>query len=286
MEISEGTLGIKDIYPLRIIKQIASMFCSVNRPDEPKLDELRKFVLDKERVGLDKSLYKICLYLTKTTLTKQTGMMVMLKQEGNHIYSMALSEIVAYIKSNKSLIDSITTGKVNVSDIVDNLTTNVSGKPLSAAQGVKLKALIDAIVVPSTLPNPQPLVIIGESYDGSTKKEITIQAGEGTGGANIDDTTVSSTTTYSSEKIEEELKSQKEAIDEEVDKKANDADLAAVAKSGSYEDLKNKPTIPAAYTLPTASTSVLGGVKVGSGLSIDANGVLSLNVTNASGVSF
>ena len=96
MEISEGTIGIKDIYPLRIIKQIASMFCSVNRPDEPKLDELRKFVLDKERVGLDKSLYKICLYLTKTTLTKQTGMMIMLKQEGNHIYSTALSEIVAY----------------------------------------------------------------------------------------------------------------------------------------------------------------------------------------------
>ena len=59
-----------------------------------------------------------------------------------------LSEIVAYIKSNKSLIDGITTGKVNVSDIVNNLTTNVSNKPLSAAQGVALKALIDAIVVP------------------------------------------------------------------------------------------------------------------------------------------
>ena len=60
-----------------------------------------------------------------------------------------LSEIVAYIKSNKSLIDSITTSKVNVTDIVDNLTTNVSNKPLSAAQGVVLKALIDAITVPT-----------------------------------------------------------------------------------------------------------------------------------------
>ena len=56
-----------------------------------------------------------------------------------------MSEVVAYIKSNKSLIDAITTSKVNVSDIIDNLTTNVSNKPLSAAQGVKLKALIDAI---------------------------------------------------------------------------------------------------------------------------------------------
>lgn len=60
-----------------------------------------------------------------------------------------LSEIVAYIKSNKSLIDGITTSKVNVSDIVDNLTTNVKDKPLSATQGVVLKALIDAITVPT-----------------------------------------------------------------------------------------------------------------------------------------
>ena len=56
-----------------------------------------------------------------------------------------MSEIVEYIKANKSLIDSITTSKVNVSDIVNNLTTNVTNKPLSAAQGVAIKALIDAL---------------------------------------------------------------------------------------------------------------------------------------------
>ncbi len=63
-----------------------------------------------------------------------------------------LSEIVAYIKANKSLIDSITTSKVNVSDIIDNLTTSVSNKPLSAKMGVELKKLIDAIVIPTSLP--------------------------------------------------------------------------------------------------------------------------------------
>ena len=52
-----------------------------------------------------------------------------------------MSEIVAYIKSNKTLIEQITTNKVSVSDIIDNLTTNVSNKPLSAAQGVALKTL-------------------------------------------------------------------------------------------------------------------------------------------------
>lgn len=56
-----------------------------------------------------------------------------------------LSEIVAYIKSNKNLIDGITTNKVNVTDIVNNLTTNVDNKPLSAGMGVVLKRFIDEI---------------------------------------------------------------------------------------------------------------------------------------------
>ena len=54
-----------------------------------------------------------------------------------------MAEIVAYIKANKALIDSITTSKVSVADIVNNLTTNVANKPLSAAQGVALKKLIE-----------------------------------------------------------------------------------------------------------------------------------------------
>lgn len=60
-------------------------------------------------------------------------------------------EIVAYIKENKELIDAITTSKVSVVDIVNNLSTNASNKPLSAAQGMALKALIDAIKVPTKL---------------------------------------------------------------------------------------------------------------------------------------
>ena len=56
-----------------------------------------------------------------------------------------LSEIVAYIKSNKELIDAVTTSKVNVSDIINNLETNVTNKPLSAAQGVAIKGLINDV---------------------------------------------------------------------------------------------------------------------------------------------
>ena len=70
-----------------------------------------------------------------------------------------------------------------------------------------------------------------------------------------------------------------------INNKANTADLASVAFSGSYNDLTNKPTIPTKTSNLTndsnfvsntsyATASTGGVVKVGSGLSI-TNGVLS-----------
>lgn len=56
-----------------------------------------------------------------------------------------LSEVVTYIKNNRSLIEQITTGKVSVTDIVDNLTTPAAARPLSAKQGVVLKEAADAL---------------------------------------------------------------------------------------------------------------------------------------------
>ena len=79
------------------------------------------------------------------------------------------------------LIQGLTTGKVSTSDIIDDLTTNVSNKPLSAAQGVALKAMIDEITVPEKLPNPHKLIFTGavtDEYDGSVEKSIEIPRGE------------------------------------------------------------------------------------------------------------
>ena len=56
-----------------------------------------------------------------------------------------LSEIVAYIKSNKTLIDAITTSKIGFSDIVNDLATNAADKPLSAAQGVVLAQQLQTV---------------------------------------------------------------------------------------------------------------------------------------------
>lgn len=57
-----------------------------------------------------------------------------------------LSEIVAYIKNNKDLIDGITTTKVNVSDIIDDLTSADPEKPLSSNQGRILNGLITDLI--------------------------------------------------------------------------------------------------------------------------------------------
>lgn len=74
-----------------------------------------------------------------------------------------MSEVVAYIKSNKDLIDAITTSKINIADIVNDLVTNVTDKPLSAAQGVALKGLIDEL-----------RALIPEAYTLPTATETTL----------------------------------------------------------------------------------------------------------------
>lgn len=115
-----------------------------------------------------------------------------------------MSEIVSYIKYNRSIINGINTNKVDVSDIVNNLISNNTDKPLSAKQGRVLKSLIDEIIVPTKLselendsgyakttdipdklPNPQKLTFAGAvtaEYDGSGAVTVTIPSG-GAGGS-------------------------------------------------------------------------------------------------------
>ena len=54
-----------------------------------------------------------------------------------------LSELIERIVANQTSIAQLTTSKVNTADIIDNLVTSASNKPLSASQGKELKALID-----------------------------------------------------------------------------------------------------------------------------------------------
>lgn len=105
-------------------------------------------------------------------------------------------EVVAYIKENRGLIGQITTDKVGVSDIINNLTTNVGNKPLSAAQGVALKALIDAITIGKLDASALPTAIdtaltqakASGEFDGKDGTSVTVKSvSESTadGGSNV-----------------------------------------------------------------------------------------------------
>lgn len=109
--------------------------------------------------------------------------------------------------------------------------------------------------VPTALKNPYPLTINGVSYDGSEAKTVTIESTGG--GASVElDTTLTqygkaadagavgnaiAQETAAREAAVNSLNEANAAQNTEIAKKANDSDLAKVAKSGSYNDLTDKP---------------------------------------------
>ena len=84
-----------------------------------------------------------------------------------------LTDIVAYIKNNRKLIESVTTGKVNITDITDNLTTTLINKPLSANMGKVLNEKIED--VQKTVENFDVIMNSDEVYimkEGDTEEDI------------------------------------------------------------------------------------------------------------------
>ena len=152
-----------------------------------------------------------------------------------------MAELVEYIKNNRELIEGVTTNKVNVSDIVNNLTTNATNKPLSAAQGVAIKSLIDAL---QTAVNGKANASDLTSHTENTTVHITSTERTNWNDANskkhthsnktiLDNTTASFTT-------EEKNKLSGIAAGAEVNVQAD----WSVSDTSSDAFIKNKPTIP------------------------------------------
>lgn len=89
-------LVIHKIHPLRFIKQVLSMFCSINNFEDERINIIRGFVTDKVAVGLDKSKYKVCMYLTRSQLMKYAPLSVVVRGGKGTCEAMVLSEITAY----------------------------------------------------------------------------------------------------------------------------------------------------------------------------------------------
>lgn len=104
--------------------------------------------------GITDAVSKNELSSHNTSSTAHTDIKELISQLSERLNALAdsedidldqLSEIVAYIKANRELIDSITTSKVSVSDIVDNLDSTSTNKPLSANQGRLLGSMINEL---------------------------------------------------------------------------------------------------------------------------------------------
>lgn len=95
-DFSKEMVSIEDFYPLRLIKQVVSMFCSINPLNFELLHDLREFVLDKNATGLDKSKYKICVYFTKSLVMKYVPFMAVFKNTNGGTKKYLVSEITAY----------------------------------------------------------------------------------------------------------------------------------------------------------------------------------------------
>ncbi|MBU0708179.1 hypothetical protein KJ596_00300, partial [Patescibacteria group bacterium] len=68
-----------DLYPLKIIKQVFTMFCSINSPELAETHpDIRKFILSKQSCGLDPNKYALLIYLGKGALIRNIGISGML----------------------------------------------------------------------------------------------------------------------------------------------------------------------------------------------------------------
>lgn len=194
-----------------------------------------------------------------------------------------MAELVAYIKDNRELIEQITTNKVSVSDIINNLTTNVSNKPLSAAQGVALKALADAASAAAT--NAQNTANSKEAsgtaasavseHNSSTSAHSDIRTAASNAASAASTAQGRADAAYSlaeSKLAKDGDGSNVTAAFSAASSRANIgtgeklsvifgkiakwfADLKTVAFTGSYNDLGDKPTIPTTLAALTADAT-------------------------------
>lgn len=154
-----GSSGIDESAVKNIINQVVPEWARASDPPDSPVDSVNgktgAVKLGAEDVNADPAGTAATKVSEHDTYTgSHNDIRIMIQGLSDRLNALAnsdditlddLKEIVAYIKANKSLIDSITASKVNVTDIINDLTTNVSNKPLSAAQGVALKSLIDGL---------------------------------------------------------------------------------------------------------------------------------------------
>ena len=178
------------------------------------------------------------------------------------------------------------------SDAIESVVAKTSVGDMKLLPYSNLKVAADSALSPTST-NPIQNKVVKAALDGKQDK---LTAGSGiiingsiisatsSGGISMTvDAALSSTSTnpVQNKVVKEALDKKQDAGDyatntaltEGLAANANSADV--YSKTEIDDTYAKKTDIPSAYTLPTASSDTLGGVKIGTGLSIDDNGVLS-----------
>ncbi|PKP59396.1 hypothetical protein CVT91_06765 [Candidatus Atribacteria bacterium HGW-Atribacteria-1] len=91
---SWATITLNKIYPLRIIKQIIAMFFSINNPNLSSAhEELREFVLSKEKRGILEKNLGFYLYILRGKILKRLGIIVIGNIQSDPFKTRVVSEL-------------------------------------------------------------------------------------------------------------------------------------------------------------------------------------------------
>lgn len=195
---------------------------------------------------------------------------------------MAVNKI---IYNGETLVD-LTSDTVTADDLAAGVTaTGADGKPLV---GLLPKVTIDA-ELSSTSTNPVQNKVIKVALDGKLGKNDTAAAAiKDDAGNNIADT-------YASKAVVSALMSTKLGVistayaatrdgagNNIADTYAKKSDINGVVKSVNGVQPDTNGNVSITVTLPTASNTVMGGVKIGSNISV-SGGVISLTRANVTG---
>ena len=94
-----------DVYPLRIFKQILSMFCSINK-ENTSMDELKNYILNKDSTDFPCEKYRLGMYLYSGSLIKRAPLSVEFYIGNNGPKFRNISELAIYPLGFIMLVDS------------------------------------------------------------------------------------------------------------------------------------------------------------------------------------
>ena len=148
----------------------------------------------------------------------------------------------------------------------DNLTIDANGRLSADEQSI----ILDVDEVDHYDPDTNELVLVDADGDVTRRIDLTPTGGYGSNVVVDDSLSDTSENSVQNKVVKSALDGKQDVLT--FDSAPTENSLNPVTSGGVYAALQDQTT----YELPVATSSILGGIKIGAGLEIDANGMLKL----------